>query len=181
MGESSLVLNLFMMPRMGNLAKEFIILWFRRVYQKLVPLGMFLLTLLIMQKLRRSHRFCWLYLSNGDAVSRTKSDSSEISQDVSGNGNSERAGLSADCRTSSGSDITLSSSDGSSGLDTPRELGLRNTSMHPAKIGVPSVTSHVSEAQKPAVNALSSMYDVHDRSDHFQRHLIIYVHSELLM
>ncbi|KAI5383759.1 intracellular protein transport protein USO1 [Lathyrus oleraceus] len=119
-------------------------------------------------KLKPNDKSLRTYLSNGDAVSRTKSDSSEISQDVSGNGNSERAGLSADCRTSSGSDITLSSSDGSSGLDTPRELGLRNTSMHPAKIGVPSVTSHVSEAQKPAVNALSSMYDVHHRSSHFR-------------
>lgn len=87
---------------------------------------------------------------------------------MSGNGNSERAGLSADCRTSSGSDVTLSSSDGSFGLDTPRELGLRNTSIHPTKIGVPSVTSHISEAQKPVVNALSSMYDVHQRSSHFR-------------
>ncbi|CAK8579164.1 unnamed protein product [Lathyrus sativus] len=119
-------------------------------------------------KLKLNDKSLRTYLSNGDAVSRTKSDSSEISQDVSGNGNSERAGLSADCRTSSGSDITLSSSDGSSGLDTPRELGLRNTSVHPAKIGVPSVTSHISEPQKPAVNALSSMYDVHQRSSHFR-------------
>lgn len=85
-------------------------------------------------KLKLNDKSLRTYLSNGDAVSRTKSDSSEISQDVSGNGNSERAGLSADCRTSSGSDITLSSSDGSSGLDTPRELGLRNTSVHPAKL-----------------------------------------------
>ncbi|XP_058731990.1 intracellular protein transport protein USO1-like [Vicia villosa] len=119
-------------------------------------------------KLKPNDKSLRTYLSNGDAVSQTKSDSSEISQDVSGNGNSERAGLSADCRTSSGSDVTLSSSDGSFGLDTPRELGLRNTSIHPTKIGVPSVTNHFSEAHKPAVNALSSLYDVHQRSSHFR-------------
>ncbi|KAI5382784.1 hypothetical protein KIW84_070267 [Lathyrus oleraceus] len=70
-------------------------------------------------KLKPNDKSLRTYLNNRDAVFRTKGDSSEISQDVSGNGNSERAGLSADCRTSSGSDITLSSSDGSSGLDTP--------------------------------------------------------------
>lgn len=107
------------------------------------------------------------YLSTGDIDGCTKSDSSEISQDVSANANT-RAGLSADCRTSSGSDITMSSSDGSSGLDTPRELGLRNTSIHPTTNGAPSVTSHSSELQNLAVDGLASMFDVHQRSSHFR-------------
>ena len=72
--------------------------------------------------------------------------------------------MSADCRTSSGSDITLSSSDGSSGLDTPRENGLRNGGIHPNNNGFPSDVSHPSEPQKPAVNASAVMYDIHQRS-----------------
>ncbi|KEH15959.1 ATP-binding protein, putative, partial [Medicago truncatula] len=91
-----------------------------------------------------------------------------ISQDVSASANTNRAGLSADCRTSSGSDITMSSSDGSSGLDTPRELGLRNTGIHPATNGAPSVTSHSSELQNLDVDGLASMYDVHQRSSHLR-------------
>lgn len=108
------------------------------------------------------------YLSTGDIDGCTKSDSSEISQDVSANANTNRAGLSADCRTSSGSDITMSSSDGSSGLDTPRELGQRNTSINPTTNGAPSVTSHSSELQNLTVDGLASMYDVHQRSSHFR-------------
>lgn len=108
------------------------------------------------------------YLSTGDIDGCTKSDSSEISQDVSASANTNRAGLSADCRTSSGSDITMSSSDGSSGLDTPRELGLRNTGIHPATNGAPSVTSHSSELQNLDVDGLASMYDVHQRSSHLR-------------
>ncbi|WJX53919.1 hypothetical protein P8452_39862 [Trifolium repens] len=113
-------------------------------------------------KLKPNDRSLRTYLSNGDLNGCTKSDSSEISQDVSANANTDRSGLSVDCRTSSGSDITLSSSDGSSGLDTPRELALRNTIIQATTNGVSS------EPQKPAVNALPSMYDVHQRSSHFR-------------
>lgn len=83
---------------------------------------------------------------------------------MSANVNTDRAGLSADCRTSSGSDITLSSSDGSFGPDTPRELGLRNTIICTTTNDFPSVAIHTSEPQKPAVNASASMYDVQQRS-----------------
>ncbi|CAJ2676613.1 unnamed protein product [Trifolium pratense] len=113
-------------------------------------------------KLKPNDRSLRTYLSNGDLNGCTKSDSSEISQDASANANTDRSGLTVDCRTSSGSDITLSSSDGSFGLDTPRELGLRNTTIQVTTNGVPS------EPQKSAVNALPSMYDVHQRSSHFR-------------
>ncbi|KAF7828292.1 intracellular protein transport protein USO1-like [Senna tora] len=64
------------------------------------------------------------YLSNGDTEERNKMNSVE---GVSADAIIRRVELSADCRTSSESDITLSSSDGSSGLDTPRQLGSKNT------------------------------------------------------
>ncbi|XP_061373754.1 uncharacterized protein LOC133316071 [Gastrolobium bilobum] len=113
-------------------------------------------------KLKAHDRSLRTYLSNGDTNESTKSDSSE---DVSAKANTNRAELSAECRTSSGSDITLSSSDGSSGLDTPRALGPRNTSIHPNTNGFLSDVSHISEPQKPAVNTSASMYDVHQRSN----------------
>ncbi|KAK7358635.1 hypothetical protein VNO77_00573 [Canavalia gladiata] len=112
-------------------------------------------------KLKSHDRSLRTYLSNGDIDASTKSDSSE---DVSAKANTNGAELSADCRTSSGSDSTLSSSDGSSGLDTPREIGLRNGGIHPNNNGFLSDVSHTLEPQKPAVNASVSMYDVHQRS-----------------
>ncbi|KAL5174234.1 hypothetical protein HKD37_08G020730 [Glycine soja] len=112
-------------------------------------------------KLKPNDRSLRTYLSNGEIDANSKSDSSE---DVSAKANTNGAALSADCRTSSGSDITLSSSDGSSGLDTPRENGLRNGGIHPNNNGFPSDVSHPSEPQKPAVNASAVMYDIHQRS-----------------
>ncbi|XP_027341673.1 putative leucine-rich repeat-containing protein DDB_G0290503 [Abrus precatorius] len=111
-------------------------------------------------KLKSHDRSLRTYLSNGDIDASTKSDSSE---DVSAKVKTNGAELNTDCRTSSGSDITLSSSDGSSGLDTPRELGL-NGSIHPNNNGFLSDVSHTSEPQKPAVDASASIYDVHQRS-----------------
>ncbi|RDX88436.1 hypothetical protein CR513_29964, partial [Mucuna pruriens] len=112
-------------------------------------------------KLKPNDRSLRTYLSNGEIDTSTKSDSSE---DVSGKANTNGAALSADCRTSSGSDITLSSSDGSSGLDTPREHELRNGGIHPNNNGFLSDVSHTSEPPKPAVNASATMYDIHQRS-----------------
>ncbi|XP_019434205.1 PREDICTED: myosin-11-like isoform X3 [Lupinus angustifolius] len=112
-------------------------------------------------KLKNNDRSLRTYLSNGDIDESTKSDSSE---DISGKSNTNRAELSADCRTSSGSDITLSSSDVSSGLDTPRELEQRNTSIHPGTNGFLSDVSQTSMPQKPAVEASASMYDVQKKS-----------------
>ncbi|ESW32037.1 hypothetical protein PHAVU_002G287700 [Phaseolus vulgaris] len=106
-------------------------------------------------ELKPNDRSLRTYLSNGEIDARSKSDSSE---DVSAKANANGAELSADCRTSSGSDITTLSSDGSSGLDTPRELGLRNGGIHPNNNGFLSDLSHTSEPQKAAVN------DIHQRS-----------------
>ncbi|CAL0313377.1 unnamed protein product [Lupinus luteus] len=92
-------------------------------------------------------------LSNGDIEERAKSDSSE---NVSAKSNINRAEVSADCRTSSGSDITGSSSDVNSGLNTRRDE-LRKTSIHFHANTFVSDVSHTSEPEKPTVNALISM------------------------
>ncbi|MED6195544.1 hypothetical protein PIB30_038875 [Stylosanthes scabra] len=99
------------------------------------------------------------YLTNGHADEIIRSDSSE---DISAKSNSRGAELSADCRTSSGSDLTLSSSEGSCGLDTPREHGVRNASIHPNTNGFVSPAGQPPDPQNPAVNA--TPYDAHQRS-----------------
>ncbi|OIV93531.1 hypothetical protein TanjilG_28688 [Lupinus angustifolius] len=109
-------------------------------------------------------------LSNGDIEEKTKSDSSE---NVSAKSNTNKAELSADCRTSSGSDITGSSSEVNSGLNTPRD-GLRNTSIHLRANTFLSDVSHTSEPEEPTVNALVSMYDIQKQS-----HLESFAGSEL--
>ncbi|WVZ23551.1 hypothetical protein V8G54_002095 [Vigna mungo] len=106
-------------------------------------------------ELKPNDRSLRTYLSNGEIDASSKSDSSE---DVSAKANGNGAELSADCRTSSGSDITTLSSDGSSGLDTPRELGVINGGIHSNNNGFLSDVSHTSDPQKPAVN------DIHQRS-----------------
>ncbi|XP_061337273.1 intracellular protein transport protein USO1-like [Gastrolobium bilobum] len=112
-------------------------------------------------KLKSDDRSLRNKLSNGDTDESTQSYSSE---DVSAKAIINRAELSADCRTSSGSDITLSSSDESSGLDTPREIGLRKTNIHPNTNQFLTDISHASEPQNPAANASTSMHDVHQSS-----------------
>ncbi|KAL9328692.1 hypothetical protein ACSQ67_003695 [Phaseolus vulgaris] len=73
-------------------------------------------------KLKSDDRSSRSQLNNGDTDETSKSYSSE---DVSAKAIMNRTELSSNYRTSSGSDITLSSSDDSSGLDTPREIGPR--------------------------------------------------------
>ncbi|XP_022157644.1 myosin-3-like [Momordica charantia] len=63
------------------------------------------------------------YLSNGDIDESTKSNYTEDEQISKSPHDFE---LNGGCRASSGSDITLSSSESSSGLDTPREHRARN-------------------------------------------------------
>jgi chromosome segregation ATPase len=66
------------------------------------------------------------------------------------------ADLNVNDRTSSGSDITLSSSESSSGLNTPRELGLRNNMLQDPISFLSSQTqtsaSHLSKANASAAN-----------------------------
>ncbi|KGN50119.1 myosin-3 isoform X2 [Cucumis sativus] len=63
------------------------------------------------------------YLSNGELDESTKNNCTEDEQIGK---NPRDFELNGDCRESSGSDITLSSSESSSGLDTPREHSARN-------------------------------------------------------
>ncbi|XP_027360036.1 intracellular protein transport protein USO1-like [Abrus precatorius] len=114
-------------------------------------------------KLKSDNRSSTNQLSSGYADETAKSYSSE---DASSKVIINRAELSTNYRTSSGSD-TLSSSDDSSGLDTPREIGPRKMNIHPnTKRFVPdSAMDHTSEPQNhAAVNASTSMHDVHERS-----------------
>ncbi|TKY70930.1 myosin heavy chain [Spatholobus suberectus] len=114
-------------------------------------------------KLKSDDRSSRNQLSNGDTDETSRSYSSE---DVSAKAIINRAELSSNYRTSSASDMTLSSSDDSSGLDTPREIGPRKKNIHPnIKRFVPDpVMRHASEPQNLALNASTSMHDVHQRS-----------------
>uniref|UniRef100_A0A0R0LAY5 Uncharacterized protein n=1 Tax=Glycine max TaxID=3847 RepID=A0A0R0LAY5_SOYBN len=113
-------------------------------------------------KLKPNDRSLRTYLSNGEIDANSKIDSSE---DVSAKANTNGAALSADCRTSSSSDITLLSSDGSSRLDSVRENGLRNGGIaYYNDHGFLSDASHPLEPQKHVVNASAVMYDIHQRS-----------------
>ncbi|GAB4856877.1 hypothetical protein Ancab_014796 [Ancistrocladus abbreviatus] len=70
------------------------------------------------------------HFSNGDTEEGTKINSTE--DEPLRKTMSHIAGSNGDRRTSSGSDITLSSSESSSGLNTPRELGVKSNSIHHA-------------------------------------------------
>lgn len=91
--------------------------------------------------------------SNGDTDESTKS---YFSEDVS-----SKAIIN---RTSSGSDVTLSSSDDSSGVDTSCELGLRKTNIQPTTNQFVPVMSRAAESPNAAVSALTPMHDLHQRS-----------------
>ncbi|KAI9117988.1 hypothetical protein K1719_011130 [Acacia pycnantha] len=100
------------------------------------------------------------YLINGDADESPTSNSAE---DVSSKAITLRSEFSADCRTSSGSDLTLSSSGSSSGLDTPKDLVLRNTNIHQKPHDLVSCIAHTSEPQKPSENTSTLAHDEHPR------------------
>ncbi|XP_057449960.1 intracellular protein transport protein USO1 [Lotus japonicus] len=102
-------------------------------------------------KLKSDDRSLRNRLSNGHIDESIKSYSSE---DVSAKANINR--------TSSGSDTTLSSSDDSSGLDSPHEIGIGKTNIHST---TNQFVRQTSEPQNQAVNASTSMHDdVHQRS-----------------
>ncbi|KAK7406151.1 hypothetical protein VNO78_07771 [Psophocarpus tetragonolobus] len=101
--------------------------------------------------------------NNGDTDETSGSCSSE---DIPTKTIVNKVELSSTYRTSSGSDMTLSSSDDSSGLDSPREIGHRKKNIHlTAKSFLPnSVLHHASEPQNLAPNASTSVHDIHQRS-----------------
>ncbi|KAI4315396.1 hypothetical protein L6164_028211 [Bauhinia variegata] len=112
-------------------------------------------------KIKFNDKSLGTYLSNKDSDESIKSNSVE---NVSAKVITQRAELSSICRTSSGSDITLSSSDGSSGLDTPREFGLRNTTIHNNSKGFHSGVNHILEPTNSAATASESVREEQQKS-----------------
>ncbi|KAI4326977.1 hypothetical protein L6164_019486 [Bauhinia variegata] len=112
-------------------------------------------------KLKSNDTSLRTYLSNIDIDESIKSI---FAEDFSDNVTTQRAELGPICRTSSESDITLSSSDGSSGLDTPREFGLRNTTIHQNSNGFLSSMNHISEPPNLAANASASVLEGQKKS-----------------
>lgn len=92
-------------------------------------------------------------LSNSNIDEGIDSHSSEDGPLING---AHTADLNVNDRTSSGSDITMSSSESSSGLNTPRELGLRNNMLNDPISFLSSQTqtsaSHLSKANASAAN-----------------------------
>ncbi|KAL5747481.1 hypothetical protein ACOSP7_024481 [Xanthoceras sorbifolium] len=100
-------------------------------------------------------------LSNGDAEESIKSNSVE---DKPPSKTPLNALLNGNGRASSGSDITLSSSESGSGLNTPRELGMRESSNHQEPNNFLSSLSHTSVHHKPTENTTTEIYEEHQRS-----------------
>lgn len=103
-------------------------------------------------------------LSKGDTDENIKSNFTQdtpldktTSHIVDLNGNANR-------RASSESDITVSSSESSSGLNTPRELGLQNINMHQDPTSFLSSLNDNSVCQKPTANASIAIDQEHQRS-----------------
>lgn len=96
------------------------------------------------------------YFSHGDT---DESIATHPTEDIQINKTTHNADLNGNSRASSGSDITLSSSDSSSGLNTPRELGLRNNNIHQDPSSFLSSLSSSSLADQPAANASTTVYE----------------------
>ncbi|PNY11811.1 hypothetical protein L195_g008426 [Trifolium pratense] len=92
-------------------------------------------------------------LNNGDTDENTKS---YFSEDVSNKPIINR--------TSSVSDTTLSSSDDSSGVDTPCEIGLRKTNIDRTTNQIVPAMHRAAKPQNPDGNTSTPMHDLHERS-----------------
>lgn len=114
--------------------------------------------------LKSEDRSLKTYLSQDDADA---SIASHPTEDEPIDKTIHNADLNGNRRASSGSDITLSSSESSSGLNTPRELGLRNSDIHQDPSSFLSSLSHSSLPHQPAGNASTKVYeDWSGDSDH---------------
>lgn len=71
----------------------------------------------------------------------------------------QNAGKNGNCRTSSESDITLSSSGSSSGLDTPCEVPLKNSRGHHEQMNFPSSLNHALVPQKQNSNVSTTVHE----------------------
>ncbi|CAK7335508.1 unnamed protein product [Dovyalis caffra] len=98
-------------------------------------------------------------LSNSDGDEGINSHSSEDGPLINASHNAE---LNGNDRTSTGSDITMSSSESSSGLNTPRELGLRNNMLRDPTSFLLSQT-HTSAPHLPKANASAASYREHQQ------------------
>ncbi|KAE8055298.1 hypothetical protein FH972_012148 [Carpinus fangiana] len=96
------------------------------------------------------------YLSYGDA---DESIASHPTEDGPNDKTILNADLNGNHRASSGSDITLSSSESSSGLNTPREVGLRNSNIHQDPSSFLSSLRRSSLQHQPAGNASTTVYE----------------------
>ncbi|KAM3321807.1 cingulin isoform X1 [Capsicum chacoense] len=96
-------------------------------------------------------------LSNGDFEEIVKDNS--IEDDLANKPESQNAGKNGNCRTSSESDITLSSSGSSSGLDTPCEVPLKNNMGHQEQINFPSTLNHGLVPQKQNSNVSTAVHE----------------------
>ncbi|KAK6263077.1 hypothetical protein QUC31_008893 [Theobroma cacao] len=94
-------------------------------------------------------------LSNGDADESTKNDPVE---DAPFSKTTHNVELRGNHRGSNGSDITISSSD-SSGLNTPRELGMRNDNNNQDPPTYLSSMNHTSVTPKPTPIASTTIYE----------------------
>ncbi|KAJ7944896.1 Myosin heavy chain-like protein [Quillaja saponaria] len=101
------------------------------------------------------------YLSNGDSDEGIKNNSTE---DASTKGTAQRVQLTSNCRSSSGSDITLFSSESNSELTTPRELQVRKATVHQGPTDFDSSLSHTPEPHIPVANASTPVCEEHQRS-----------------
>ncbi|XP_055821483.1 uncharacterized protein LOC129890021 isoform X2 [Solanum dulcamara] len=96
-------------------------------------------------------------LSNSDFEAIVEDNS--IEGDLVNKPASQNAGKNGNCRTSSESDITLSSSGSSSGLDTPCEVPLKNNTGHHEQINFPSSLHHALVPQKQNSNVSTKVHE----------------------
>ncbi|XWS38384.1 hypothetical protein CRYUN_Cryun19dG0126500 [Craigia yunnanensis] len=103
------------------------------------------------------------HLSNGDADESMKIEPIE---DVPFRKSTHDIELRGNHRGSNGSDITISSSDSSSGLNTPRELGMRNDDINQNPSIYLSAMNNTSVTPKPTSIASTTIYEWSAVSDH---------------
>ncbi|KAJ8526902.1 hypothetical protein K7X08_029379 [Anisodus acutangulus] len=106
-------------------------------------------------KLNTQDRSLRPQLSNGDLEDILKDNSTE--DDLASKPASQNGGKKGNFRTSSESDITLSSSGSSSGIDTPCEVPSKNNTSHQEQINFPSSLNHALVPQKQNSNVSTTV------------------------
>ncbi|XWS61800.1 hypothetical protein CRYUN_Cryun07bG0156400 [Craigia yunnanensis] len=96
------------------------------------------------------------HLNNGDADESIKNDPIE---DVHFSKTTHNVELRGNHRGSNGSDITISSSDSSSGLNTPQEVGMRNENINQDPHTYLSAMNNTSVTPKPTPIASTTIYE----------------------